>query len=131
VSPGPAAVLAALRTRRAPHAPRAPRLLPLSGGAGALLRRSQSDWLVSVVDGDPAPLGGRSLRGRLERRQARRSALLLTPDRDTAWQVARRLGVDLARVRLASDLEGLAAEQAAALVEAFAGQRRRRAWHSR
>jgi hypothetical protein len=79
-------------------------VLPVARGAGALLSRRDCRRLVSLVDPAAVDPGRRGSRGWLERRQARRSALLLVPDRATAMHLAARWHVDLARVNLAPDL---------------------------
>ena len=91
----------------------------------ALVGRSRP--LVSLLASPPAD-GGSRLRGLLERRQARASALLLAPERPVAVACAQRWRLDLARIRLVPDLEhGLEAALATELRRARAGGR---AWHS-
>jgi len=80
-----------------------PLVLPLAGGAGALLglRRRHLASLLDPSQVDPARGG---VRGWLERRQARLSQLILVPDRATAMRFAACWRLDLARVCLAPDL---------------------------
>ena len=81
-----------------------PLVIPVAGGAAALLRGRDCRRLASILDPrsvDPERTGPR---GWLERRQARRSALLLVPDRATAMDLAARWHIELARVPLAPDL---------------------------
>jgi hypothetical protein len=81
-----------------------PLVIPVAGGAGALLRRRDCRRLASILDPGRVDLESSGIRSRLERRQARRSALLLVPDRATAMRLAARWHVDLACVHLAADL---------------------------
>jgi hypothetical protein len=100
-------------------------VLPLRGGAGALVKRSVSRRLVSIADHTDveAPAGG--LAGRLERLQARRSAIVVVPDRPSGVAIALRWGLNPEHLRLAGDFEATAVDPGSA------GSSRRRPWHSR
>jgi hypothetical protein len=105
-SPGPSrgfgALVGALRIRWKVGAGGAANIvLPLQGGAGAFLTRSAARRLVTTTTltdtGAPTP----GLAGRLERRQARRSAVLVVPDRPSGVAIALRWGLNPERLRLA------------------------------
>lgn len=98
-------VVAALRYR-ASGAPKGsePLVVPIAGGLGAFLGARDRRRLVSLLDPAAVRPVGHGTRAWLERRQARRSAVLLVPERATAMRFAARWGLDLARVRIASDL---------------------------
>jgi len=81
-----------------------PLVLPVAGGPGALLSRRRCRHLASLLDPSAVDAERAGLRGWLERRQARRSRLVLVPDRATAMRFAGRWKLDLARVHLAPDL---------------------------
>lgn len=100
-------------------------VLPLQGGAGALVKRSASRRLVSIASRADAEAPARGLAGRLERMQARRSAILVVPDRPSGVAIALRWGLNPERLRLAGDFEASAGDHAAL------GTSRRRPWHSR
>ncbi len=89
-------------------------VLPLRGGSGALLKHSAYRRLVTVVDRADvdAPSGG--IAGWLERRQARRSARLVVPDRPTGVAIALKWGLNPERIRLSDDFEVKGAASAAA-----------------
>ena len=76
-------------------------VLPVAGGVGGLLHATAYARLASLLD--PAALASDSsrLQQRLERRQARHSALLLVPDRATGMRFAGLWRLDLARIRVA------------------------------
>lgn len=98
----------ATRATRAPS-PGHPLVLPVAGGAGALMTARGCRGLVSVLD-PHAIASRRGLRAWLERRQARRSALLLVADRDTGMRFAGRWRLDLSRVRTTPDIDHPPAE---------------------
>ena len=82
----------------------APLVIPVARGTAALLRRRDCRRLASVLDPRRVDLESTGRRGWLERRQTRRSALLLVPDRTTAMDLAARWHIELARVHLVPDL---------------------------
>jgi hypothetical protein len=98
-------------------------VMPLHGGAASLLGRGANRRLVTIVDesdvGEPAA----GIRGWLEKRQARRSALLVVPDRAAGVAMALRWGISPERFRIASSFDPKATNLSAA--------RSRRPWHSR
>jgi hypothetical protein len=100
-------------------------VLPLRGGLGALVKRSVSRRLVSIADHSDAvaPAGG--LAGRLEKLQARRSAIVIVPDRPSGVAIALRWGLNPEHLRLAGDFEVAAGDPRSV------GPGRRRPWHSR
>lgn len=100
---GARALIAALRTRRRLPAAEEPLVLPLAGGAAALVRGSARRPVVSVVTPGSIDPDRRGPVGWLERRQARRSTLLLVGDRPTALALAARWRVSLASIRLVDD----------------------------
>jgi hypothetical protein len=100
-------------------------VMPLEGGAGALLKRSASRRLVSIASRADAEAPARGLAGRLERMQARRSEILVVPDRPCGVAIALRWGLNPERLRVAGDFEASADDPPAA------GSTRRRPWHSR
>jgi len=81
-----------------------PLVIPVAGGVGALLGRRRCRHLASLLDPTDVDPRRRGLRGWLERRQARRSNLVLVPDRATAMRFTACWRLDLARIRLAPDL---------------------------
>jgi len=85
-------------------------LAPIRGGAAGLLGPDQRARLISLLTGTPDD-GASRLRSWLERRQARQSALLVAPDRNTAVAFALRWGLDLSRIRVVASLDTLSAEQ--------------------
>lgn len=101
-------------------------VLPLRGGAGALVKRSVSRRLVSIAEHADADAPARGLAGRLEKLQARRSAIVVVPDRPAGVTIALRWGLNPERLRLAGDFEVTAATDPAPV-----GSSRRRPWHSR
>ena len=100
-------------------------VLPLHDGAGAFVRRSVSRQLVSTLTRADAetPLGG--LVGWLQKRQARRSVLLVVPDRPCGVAVALRLGLSPERFRLAADYDPTSHEASISTIG------RGRPWYSR
>jgi hypothetical protein len=114
----------------APASDHGPLVLPVAGGAAGLLGASVCRRLVSLLDPATVDPGRGGLRSWLERRQARRSALLLVPDRATGIRFAGRWSLDLARVRAVPDLQspprGLVER---CLAESAARGRRPRSWH--
>lgn len=101
----------------------------LAGGPAALLPAHTQAHLISVLhSGDVA--GPRwSVRAWLECRQARRSSLLVAPDRPTAVAYALRMKLDLARIRIEPDL-GSKAALTRLMREMDSVKTRARAWHS-
>lgn len=100
-------------------------MLPLHGGSGAFVKSSASRRLVTIVtraDAE-APPGG--IEGWLEKRQARRSALLVVPDRPSGVAIALRWRLSPERFRLAADFDVAATD----LV--LSETTKRRPWHSR
>lgn len=100
-------------------------VLPLHGGSGALLSRAASRKLITTVSSGDVDGGSGGIAGWLERRQARRSALLVVPDRPSGVAIALRLGLSPERLRLAGDFDisssgGAGSEPAT-----------RRPWHSK
>ncbi len=80
-----------------------PLILPVAGGVGALLGRRDCGRLVSLLDPAGVDPGRQLPQGWRERRQVRRSALLLVADRAAALRLAAECHVDLARVQLTPD----------------------------
>lgn len=95
----------------------------VSGGAASLVAFRP---VVTILEGRPQHTGSR-LRSWLERRQARRSALLYAADRETAVAYALPWRLDLARIRLA-ELASLSPQVIEH--ELRAAGRGRRSWHS-
>jgi len=107
-----------------------PLVVPVAGGSAGLLSGSVSRRLVSLLDPGAVHPGRGGLRAWLERRQARRSALLLVPDRATGIRFAGRWRLDLARVRAVPDLENPPRDLIErCLAESEARARRPRSWH--
>lgn len=72
----------------------------LSGGPAALVGGGVATRLVTVIEpGARVPRKG-SVRWWLERRQARRSALIVAADRPTAVAFALSMKLDLSRIRI-------------------------------
>jgi len=101
-----------------------PIVVALRGGSGAFVRRSVARRLVTTVDASDAGSPSSGIAGWLERRQARRSAVLVVPDRATGVAIALRWHLDPQRFRLAGGFD-LAATKAALNVSGT------RPWHSR
>lgn len=99
-------------------------VLPLQGGAGALVKRSASDRLVTVASDADVRGDGRGLTGWLERMQARRSAIVVVPDRPSGVALALKWRLNPERLRLAGDFDAAKGDKAL-------GSNRRRPWHSR
>ena len=91
----------AMRMRRVADRTPGALVLPVAGGVGGLLRATAYARLASVLDPSAMASDRSSLQQRLERRQARRSALLLVPDRATGMRFAGLWRLDLARIRVA------------------------------
>lgn len=107
-----------------------PLVVPVAGGSAGLLSGSVSRRLVSLLDPEAVHLGRGWPRSWLERRQARRSALLLVPDRATGIRFAGRWRLDLARVRAVPDLHSPPRDLIErCLAESAARRRRPRSWH--
>lgn len=100
-------------------------ILPLEGGQGALVTRSASRRLVTIANNAGVHGSTRGLTGWLERLQARRSAILVVPDRPSGVALALKWGLNPERLRLVGDFDVSGGENAAL------GSSRRRAWHSR
>ncbi len=98
-------------------------VLGLRGGRGALLRNADARRLVTTISGDEAAEPSTGIAAWLERRQAKRSAFLVVPDRATGVAAGLRWGLDPQKFRLAS---------AFVPEDAFApaGGSRKPAWHS-
>ncbi len=111
--------------RRIGQGPRENLVLPLRGGSGAFVKSSASRRLVTIVtraDAE-APPGG--IAGWLEKRQARRSALLVVPDRSSGVAIALRWRLNPERFRLAADFDVAATDLVVSETT------KRRPWHSR
>jgi hypothetical protein len=80
-------------------------VLPLHGGLGALVKRSASRRLVSVATMADAESPSQGMDGWLERMQARRSAVLVVPDRPAGVAIALRWRLSPERFRLAEDFD--------------------------
>lgn len=113
-----------IRRRTGPDA-RATVVLPLRGGQGAFVRRSASRRLVTIVTKADAEVAPGGVEGWLEKRQARRSALLVVPDRPSGVAIALRWRLSPERFRLAADYD-----RAAGTLDA-AQTAKRRPWYSR
>ena len=98
-------------------------ILPLQGGAGALVKRSAGRRLVTIASDADVHGSARGLTGWLERRQARRSAILVVPDRPSGVALALKWGLNPERLRLSGDFDVSAGGNP--------GSSRRRPWHSR
>jgi hypothetical protein len=99
-------------------------VLPLHGGAGALVTRSAGRRLVSVATRADAESPSLGMVGWLERMQARRSAVLVVPDRPAGVAIALRWRLSPERFRLAGDFDLADPERTLPQVS------RRRPWHS-
>lgn len=97
-------------------------VVPLSGGVAAFVKRSAGRRLVTTLTEADVQGPSRGVAGWLERRQARRSAVLVAPDRASGVAVALRWGLSPERFRLAEDFSS---EEGAKLAA------RERPWHSR
>jgi glycosyltransferase involved in cell wall biosynthesis len=91
----------AVRTRRAAAHTSGPLTLPVAGGAGGLLSPLTYRRVASILDPEAVSGDVRSVRGWLERRQARRSALVLVPNRATGMRFGGLWRLDLSRIRVA------------------------------
>src|ERR1700736_1381212 len=78
-------------------------VVPLRGGAAAFVSRSAGRQLITTLTVAEAETPSRGVAGWLERRQARRSAVLVAPDRASGVAVALRWGLSPERFRLAED----------------------------
>jgi hypothetical protein len=101
----------------------------LSGGPAALLPGRTQAQLISVLQTGDATGPRWSVRAWLECRQARRSSLVVAPDRPTAVAYALRMKLDLSRIRIEPDL-GSAAALTRLMREMDSITARARAWHS-
>jgi hypothetical protein len=127
---GGRALLAAVRSRFGLKARAADvYMLPVDGGRGAFLSRSSSHRLVTVLDPAAALQRRPALRRWLERRQARRSAIVLAPDRATGVRAAQAWDLDLARIRVGDSGDG--ATVSSLCEELRRLSRRQRQWHER
>ena len=100
-------------------------ILPLEGGAGALVRRAAGQRLVTVANQADIDRDASGLTGWLERMQARRSAILVVPDRPSGVALALKWRLNPERLRLAGDFDAAKSEHV------MLGSSRRRPWHSR
>jgi len=108
-----------------------PLLVPVAGGAAGLVNARGRQRLVSLLDPAAVQPGRRGLRAWLERRQARRSALLLVPDRATGIRFAGRWKLDLVRIRAVPDLGDPPGDLIRrCLAEASVRGRRAKPWHA-
>lgn len=98
-------------------------VVPLRGGSAAFVSRSAARRLITTLTPADAEAPSLGAAGWLERRQARRSAVLVAPDRATGVAVALRWGLSPERFRMAGDFSS---EEGANLAE---GQTT--PWHSR
>jgi len=80
-------------------------MVELRGGRGALVNRAAAKRLATTIAREDAAAPSGGVTGWLERRQARRSALLVVPDRPTGVAVALRWRLDPQRFRLASEFD--------------------------
>ncbi|MGH7862752.1 MAG: hypothetical protein ACREOS_11010 [Candidatus Dormibacteraceae bacterium] len=96
----------------------------LRGGSAAFLKRAARRRLLTILESGSTGLEETPTRAWLERRQARRSAFLITPDRATGVTLALRWGLDPGRFRLASQIE-----QAERTAAGAAGAGAPRPWH--
>ena len=99
-------------------------VLPLHGGAGALVTRSAGRRLVTVATRADAESPSPGVGGWLERMQARRSAVLVVPDRPSGVAIALRWRLSPERFRLAGDFDVADPERDLTQVSS------RRPWHS-
>jgi hypothetical protein len=99
-------------------------VLPLHGGVGALVTRAAGRRLVSVATRADAESPSPGMDGWLERMQARRSAVLVVPDRPAGVAIALRWRLSPERFRLAGDFDVEDPERTLPQVN------RRRPWHS-
>jgi GT2 family glycosyltransferase len=125
------ALRAALDVRRSlKQQPSQPFAVPLVGGCGGLIAAADQRRLVSLLRaGDKAGEGGLLVR-RMERRQARRSELVLVSDRATGVSAAMRWGIPLDRIGLLRSDEELSPSGLARRLE-LASFARKGAWHRR
>lgn len=108
-----------------------PRVVPVAGGSAGVPGWRDAATLVSFIDPGAVRLDRHDLRTWLERRQARRSALLLVPDRATGMRFAARWKLDLSRMRVAPDPANPPAELVErCLMERAARGRRPTPWHA-
>jgi len=120
----------ALRMRRVTARTQGTLTVPVAGGTGGLLRAATYERLASLLDPAAVTAEGHSLRRWLERRQARRSAVVLVPDRATGMRFAGLWRLDLSRIRVA-DLEHPSSELISRVLAATERRRREsRPWHA-
>ncbi len=81
-----------------------PLVMPLRGGSGALLPRRLTRRLISTATAHDAAAPSLGLAGLLERIQAKRSALLMVPDRPAGVTIALRWGLSPEKLRLEDGL---------------------------
>ena len=126
MSPSPAGgLVGALRTRmRIGGGGAANVVLPLQGGSGAFLTRSASRRLITTATAADAQAPTRGLSGWLEKRQARRSAILVVPDRPTGVAIALRWGLNPERLRQAG-------EAGSSRLDSIPVPDKAKRWHSR
>lgn len=100
-------------------------VVPLRGGSAALVGRSGSRRLITTVTASDVENPGRGIVAWLEKTQARRSALIVVPDRPSGVAIALRWGISPERFRLAESFDPGSPD---AGLRAASG---RRPWHSR
>ena len=110
-------------SRKLGYADGASLTVPLRGGAAAFVSRSAGRRLITTLTAADAETPSPGVAGWLEQRQARRSAVLVAPDRASGVAVALRWGLSPERFRLAEDFSSEQAAKLSAGVE--------RPWHSR
>ena len=110
-------------SRKLGYADGASLTVPLRGGAAAFVSRSAGRRLITTLTAADAETPSPGVAGWLEQRQARRSAVLVAPDRASGVAVALRWGLSPERFRLAEDFSSEQAAELSAGVE--------RPWHSR
>lgn len=127
----PGLIREALRMRRLAERSRAPITLPVAGGAGALLTSAASGRLTSVLDPGALTAPGSVMRRWLERRQARRSAVLVVPDRAAGMRFAGLWRLDLSRIRVARPDQPPPAGLETDVGARTSSRTRARPWHAR
>ena len=120
----------AMGTRRAAARTPGQLVLPVAGGAGGLLSAATFQRVASLLDPEAVSGESRSMRGWLERRQARHSALVLVPDRAAGMRYGGLWRLDLSRIRVAELQRPPAALIARWLSDSQRGGRGSRPWHA-
>jgi hypothetical protein len=95
--------------------------MPLRGGSGALVRRRIAQQLITEVPRSDVDETGVGVVGWLERLQARRSALVLVPDRPSGVKIALRWGLSPEKFRIEGEFQG----------ESWMGARPETPWYKR